>query len=165
MVARAAEPVAPMLRRRQGARGFVDTGKRIRLPPIEFDGALGAGFREQVGVPKRRDKHRVVAGGQHLDGREVEMIVVIVAEQDGINTWKVGQRRSRSVGALGTEPAYRTRAIRKHRIDQEVQARGLEEKTRMANPRNDDAVAARRRWRRLRRQRNAFGPRRTATGK
>jgi hypothetical protein len=58
---------------------------------------------------------------------EVEMIVMIVADQHDVDVWQVGERNAGGMHPAGTCPLHWADAIRVHRVGQHVHARKLQQ--------------------------------------
>ena len=73
--------------------------------------------------------------------RNIEMIVVAVRHQHGIDRRQVGKGDAGIVDPLRPDEAKRRSALRPHRIEQHIETRGLNEKARMADIGNPPACA------------------------
>ncbi len=92
-------------------------------------------------IAERRDDARPVHGGEPRERGEIEMVVVAVRHQHGVDC---GQRLECDPGIvdpLRSGKAHRRGALRPYRIAQEVDARGLYEKRRMADESDPDRVS------------------------
>lgn len=143
-------------RERHGGEGR----KGVRLPPVEFDDAAGADGGEEIAMAEWRDEEWIVDGGETAERRGVEMVVVIVTEQDGIDARERIESEAGSMDAARAGPLDGTRAIGEDGVGEEITGGGLEEESRVPNPSGDDFGGKRsgRRWRRLRCERHVGGP-------
>ena len=80
-------------------------GANLRaLPPVELDGVADAGIGQPRLEPERNDEERRPARlrGERLHARRIEMVVVVVRDDDGVDVWQVGDARSEKIGSVRT---------------------------------------------------------------
>lgn len=138
-VARAAEAVAPVA---GGCGGDLQAGGRgVRLPPIEFDDAVGGktGGAEERDVAERSDGERGVAAPEFFQRGVVAVVVVVVAEQDDVDGGKVGKRDAGRTHADGAEAVERADAVAEDGIGENSAGAGLQEKGGVADPGGGEA--------------------------
>jgi hypothetical protein len=117
--------------------------ERGRLAPVErFDGDVRASAADDHVVAEGGDDARPRSAPEPGDGGEVEMVVVAVGDQDGVDRRQVGQRHAGGIDPAGAEPAQRAGARRPDRVDQDVLAGQLHEEAGMADQRDPEAVDA-----------------------
>ena len=117
----------PMLRGLQ--YGFNALAELDALLPIAFvHFYLGIFFGDEVSVVERHEVTNArLRGVQAADGGEVEVVVVIVRDQHPIDGREVGDVDARGVDALGAGKAEGAGAFRPMRVEQDVDASGLDE--------------------------------------
>lgn len=113
-------------------------GEEVRLPPIEFDDAGQAGAAEQGVEAERGDDERVVRAGEAAERGQVAVIVVIMAEEDGIDLRQRFEKEARCVHATRTDPAEEADAFAEDRIGEQGKTGELEEDGGMVDPGCDD---------------------------
>ena len=84
-------------------------------------------------VAERRDDARAMRGGEPRQRRDIEMIVVAVRHQHDVDRRQVGKRDAGIVDPLRPDEAERRRALRPDRIEQDIEARGLDQKAGVAD--------------------------------
>ena len=132
-----------MLRRRGGDReACVRHGKC--LPPIQLVDALG---RNAPALQVRADAERGDKGHagarQHLDGRVVQVVVVVVRDHHRVHLGHVAQRHRRWLKALGADQRAGRGARAPHRIGQHAVAVDLQQHAGMAEPAGAHAAGGR----------------------
>ena len=96
--------------------------ERQRFAPIQFvDGADPLGS-QQPGDSGRNNKLRLSAIRQPAQGSQIQMIVVIVAEEHGIDAGKILPPHARLPAAARTDRGQRTRPLGPDRIGQNVKS-------------------------------------------
>jgi hypothetical protein len=115
-------------------------------------------------VAERGDDARTIGGREPRQGRDVEVVVVIMRDQHRVDCRQRTEGDARIVDALGPGEAERRGALRPHRVDQQIEAGGLEQQGGVADVRDAPGRArnARRRpvGKRARRPRRPLGLRR-----
>ena len=98
-----------------------------RFAPIQFvDGADSPGS-QQPGYPGRNDELRLPTIRQPAQGGKIQVIVVIVAEEYGIDAGKILPPHARLPVAARTDRGERTCALGPNRISQNVEVALLEQ--------------------------------------
>src|SRR5262245_47197997 len=110
-----------------------------RLPPVEFFDTSQPKRAEKVSVAQRCDDQRVESPCQHPERPHVAMVVMIVTQQNDRDRWQRIEWYGGRTDAPRANEVPRPRAIREHRIRQNVSSLRLNEKRRMANERDDGA--------------------------
>ena len=90
------------------------------------------------------------AGAERLDGPHVEVVVMLVRDEHGVDGRKLGQRQRRPVHPTRADPPRRRRALSPHRIGQDARAIELDERARVSQP--GDAQPGGGRYRQTRRR-------------
>ena len=142
-----------MLRRRTGDLEF--PRRVMRLPPIEVADRVSytAPFKPRS-VAERRDHARPAFAREPAQRGEVEMIVVVVAEQNGIDRWQFPTSSAGGRARLGPKRPNGPASTRKRWIGEDSESRQLQQEGRMSNPCDrdlpggDDGVQRRSQWRR-----------------
>jgi hypothetical protein len=121
-----------------GGRGpnlSAPTGDGGALPPIQLGDTPGRDApRLQVRADTQAGKEAHLALGQLQHGGVVEMIVVVVRDDDGVERREVAQLDRHRVKALRTGKAYGRHALTPHRIGQHPNSVELQQERRMAEP-------------------------------
>ena len=108
--------------------GGDSSGQNLPIPEIEFSDAVGRhSERHQPRLDPERNEVAVHALGQILDGRRIEVVVMIVREYQPFDRRQLFQRDRRRMEALRPDPLERRGAFAEHRIDQPVFAAQLEQ--------------------------------------
>src|SRR5262245_6403222 len=95
-------------------------------------------------------------------GRRLQVIVVIVADQDDVGNGQALERRRGRAYATWTEAAERPGMRGEHRVGEDHRVRGAQQKGRVADERGRDGSRDDLRWwRRKRRERHELRPRRS----
>jgi hypothetical protein len=76
-------------------------------------------------ITKRRDDARPMRGGEPRQGRQIEMVVVAVRDQDGIDRWQCFECDARIVDTPRAGKAHRRDALGPDRVEQEIEPSGL----------------------------------------
>src|SRR5580704_10156789 len=136
------------------ASGGVSRGNRpenkvtegARVPPIELDDLRRRNPPPfEVGAdPERAHEHRG-AVLESDDRRVVEVVVVVVGDEHGIEGRQVTDGEQRRKETLGTGEADGPDPFAPHRVGEEAMPIDLEQDRRMAQPRNADSRGGRRR--------------------
>ena len=110
------------------------------LPPIELT---------QILEPERPEEPRVAGGSKHGRGeafseldqrRDIQMVIVVVAQENDVDLRKVRERHPGLAHAPGTDPAKRACALRPDRVGQDGGAAGLDQKRRMVDEGDGDII-------------------------
>ncbi len=124
---------------RYGMNG--ESRQRPGLPPIQFvnwPDALGA---KQPGVTGRNDEGRIAVGGQPSQTRQVQVVVMIVAEKHGVNTRQIFPGYARVSPSPRTCPRDWTGSVRPHRVGQNSAAAMLKQHRRMVHQGGSECAA------------------------
>jgi hypothetical protein len=107
---------------------------RDALAPIERARIqLGVGAAQQRIVAERRqDRTRAQAREPRQRG-DVHVVVVVVRDEDGVERRQVAKRDAGRRGALRAQNPERTRPLGPNRIEQKIDALGLNQKAGMAD--------------------------------
>ena len=106
------------MHRRHAVNG--GSGDRQRIAPIQFVDGTDALGPQQTGDAERDDELGLPASRQPAQSGEIQMIVVIVAEEHNIDAGKILPPHARLAAAARTDPGERTRPLRPDRIGQDV---------------------------------------------
>lgn len=150
-------PPRPVRRRHQV---HLDRGRqRHGLPPVQGLGAAHA-RPDEVGVETEGHQDPGPVPGRDLPERgQVAVVVVRVADHDGVDARQPVQGHGRRPDPARPHAPDRSHARRPHRIREEVQALGLHEHGRVAHQGHHQPLAVHPRWRRGRvRVRHLPGP-------
>ncbi len=122
----------------------VDGGSRDRqrIAPIEFVHGTDAVGPQQTGHAKRNDELGLAARAEPAQGGEIQMIVVIVAEEHDIDAGKIFATHPRLAAAARTDPGERTCPLRPDRIGQDVKPALLEQHSGMVDQRDAQRAAS-----------------------
>ncbi len=102
-------------------------------PVVRGDAHAGHGRADDGIVADRRHDQRVMALLQPLQRREVEVVVVIVADQHHVDRRQVGEGDARLVDPLRPGEGEWRGAVRPHRIGQDVQPGRLDQQRGVAD--------------------------------
>src|SRR2546422_8869726 len=107
-------------RRKMQRRNAVNggSGEWQRFAPIQFVDGADAPGSQQPGYPGRNDELGFSKIRQPAQGGKIQMIVVIVAEEHGIDAGKILPPHSRLSAAARTDRGERTCPLRPDRIRQ-----------------------------------------------
>jgi hypothetical protein len=121
-----------MLRRHQRHR---DAGTKINtLAPVTgFSGDSAIVVAHDRVVAERGDDARAVGGSESRESGDIEVVVMGVRDKDRIDWRQVRKRNARIVHPFGPGKTHGRSALRPHRIDEQIEARGLQEKTGVAD--------------------------------
>jgi len=110
-------------------------GHAVAFPPVQLVDALG---RNAPGLQMCADAERGDEGHagtrQHLDGRVVQVIVVVVRDHDHVHRRHIAQGHRRRLKALGAEQRAGRGARTPHRVGQHAVAIDFQQHARMAQP-------------------------------
>src|SRR5437868_5667471 len=85
--------------------------KRYGLPPIQFVNRPDAFRVEAPGRPSRDNERRVSTSRQPAKCRQIQVVVMIVADEHGVDAWQVLPGDPRFSPAARTDPGQRTRSF------------------------------------------------------
>ena len=114
--------------------GQREPGDGAALPPVQLPDLGDAELGEPRAEPERDQEARPMGLGEPLDGRHVEMVVVVVRDEDDVDWRQVLEREAGRGHALGTGEPDGARAIRPLRIGQNVHPVQLDQQRRVADP-------------------------------
>ena len=97
------------------------------LPPVEFSDFFNAVPFKERAVPKTSDKAWPVLHLQTGERLNVQVVVMVMADENEINWRQMFKSNSRKVTSLRSGPAKRAGALRPGRISQDVDALHLNE--------------------------------------
>ena len=109
---------------------------RQRIAPIEFVHGADAVGPQQTGYAERNDELGLAAIRQPAQGGEIQMIVVVVAEEHDIDAGKIVEPHAWRAAAARTDPGERTGPLRPDGIGQDVEAALLEQHSGMVDERD-----------------------------
>src|SRR5262245_54298371 len=89
-------------------------------PPVALFDALDASGPDQSSVPDRRHHQGTKTLREPAKRRQIAVIVVIVAEQDGRYRWKISKSHARCANPARSQEIQRTGATRGHRVGQHI---------------------------------------------
>ena len=117
----------PMLRWLQyGFNAIAELNALLPIAFVHFDLRILLG--DKVGVVERHEVAGArLRGVQAADGGEIEVVVVVVRYQYPVDGREVGDVDARGVDALGASKAKGAGAFRPMRVEQDVDAGGLDE--------------------------------------
>jgi hypothetical protein len=110
--------------------GAVDAevgGELAGVPPIEFVRAFVSEFSQAVGNAEGAENFGAMMSAQEAPGWGVEMIVVIVAEEDGVDWRQIFEAETRGAMAFRADPLEGAGAIRPDWVREEIFAAELNE--------------------------------------
>ena len=111
-------------------------GKRhARAPVIGFGSQRPIVCGEDRIIAKREQNARAALPVEGRQGRQIEMIVVIVGNQNCIDRREIAKRHSWSDDASGTRPLHGAGALGVNGVDQKIEAARLDQETRVTNRR------------------------------
>src|SRR5215831_5506113 len=125
-------------------RGETDTVDLNLLPPVQLHDAVwwNAPVLEAFAHAERCEEGRRNARlGERDDGPTIEMIVVVVRDDDGVELRERIEPRRRRMKALGARERQGRSATAPHRVSEDAHSIDLDEQRRVAQPR--DAKAGR----------------------
>jgi len=130
----AAEPIAPVLRGREGdiAVGADD----VFFPPIEFDDFFESSALHQPGVRERNDRNGLVALRNALQRGDIAVVVVIMANEYGVDFWQSVEGDSGGVNPARSEQVEWAHFFAVNRVDQQRALCGAQKKGGVVDPRN-----------------------------
>src|SRR5450755_4747745 len=97
------------------------------FPPVEICDSSKAVLLKERAVPKTADKARPMLAVQARERLNVQVIVMVMADQYKINRRQIFKSNSRKVTPLRSGPTKRAGALRPGRISQDVDALHLDE--------------------------------------
>ncbi len=108
----------------------------VLLVPVEFDDAvLRHPPTAQVGTDPERDQERRGLGEQQAaHGRQVEVVVVVVGDDDGVQHRQVRQRQRDRVQPRRSDRQRRRHPLAPHRVGEHVPAIDLDQGSGMSEP-------------------------------
>ncbi len=126
-------PARPML---DGSEDDLERADARALPPVELDRIRDSRVGEPCLEAERNDEERRPSRlrGERLHARRVEMVVVVVRDDDGVDVRQVGERDPGRERALRAGEGERRRALGEDRIGQDVAAADLDQRARVADP-------------------------------
>jgi len=123
---------APMLGRQASDRHAASIDG---LPPVELQDPLDALPTQQIAIGQWHQEERLrVALGQGTQGRQIEVVIVIVGDDHEVDRRQVLQRHPRRHEAPGAQEGDRARRLGPDRIGQEGHVIHLHEQGRMTDP-------------------------------
>ena len=113
--------------------------------PVALDDAMGGHPpRLEVGTDaERNDEDGTGQLAELTDGVHVEVVVVVVRDDDGINPAQTGQRHRRRVQPLGPDVLARAATVAPDRIEQDPSTVELDQARRVPEPGDVQTVWAR----------------------
>jgi hypothetical protein len=114
------------------------------VPPIELTHILESNGTDNPRVAGGSEHGRREALPELCQRRDVQMVIVIVAEQDDIDRRQVLERHAGLAYSLGPDPAKRACTLRPDRISQDGGATRLDHKSRVVHESNGDIIRPRR---------------------
>src|SRR5210317_1748466 len=111
------------------------------LPPVQFDDVVDPARSEVGGIAQWYDENRCVLVGQLRQRRQVHVVVVVVAYEDGVNWRQIRERNAWLAKTPRPGPGQRTGAIRPDRIGQNIYAAGLDQHSCMIDKSAANSIA------------------------
>ena len=156
-----AETVAPVLRRRE--RDVTVGADDVFFPPVEFDDFVEAGALHQACVGERDDRRRLVALGDAAERWQIAVIVMVVADEDGVDFRQVVERDAWRMNAVRSKQAEGADLVAVNGIDQQCALSRAEQEGGVIDPGDREGAG----WdggKCLRRDFNVIRPRRGLAG-
>src|SRR5258705_11853050 len=119
--------------------GHLERSVELNLvPTIELTHILESKGADNPRVAGGSEDRRREALPELCQRRDVEMVIVIVAEQDDIDLRQVLERHAGLAHPLWTDPAKRARSLRPDRISQDGGVARLDQKSRLVDESEGD---------------------------
>ena len=105
-----------------------DAGQLLFIPPVaRHDPCLWSNLTHQRVIAQWRNNQRVMPRHQPPHRRDIEMVVMVVAEQHHIDRWQIVKPHPRCADTSGPGELHRAAPLRPHRIGQDVQPSDLDQ--------------------------------------
>lgn len=114
--------------------------EREGIAPIEFVDGSDVPGAQQTGYAERNDESGLRALGEQPESGEIEMIVMIMAQEHEIDPGKIVETHARGAAAARTDPGDRTGPVRPDGVGQDVEAALLEQDCGVVDERDAEGV-------------------------
>ncbi len=119
----------------------------VGLPPIELHDAADSCALQKPAITERSHRQGGVCAGETRERGQIAMIVVIVAEQDGVDGRQFFEVDPGGVNATRSDEAPESDALAENRIGEQGESVNLQEKRGMVYPRDHRIRRSAGRWR------------------